>query len=134
MFSLGDIRKSKWYLSESRFHENCSPLDVNKHEKYVLFSTAMKLLFFFQMFENHLLTRILFLVDMTEMIVTAFDNYYSNVFQDFFCDGKLGNSAVFGSPKRIDQFLMTWQISHSYQRAGVSITWKALKITRNDLS
>lgn len=106
LFSLGDIRKSKWYLFESRFHENCVPLDVNKHEKYVLFSTAMKLLFF-QLFENHLLARILFLVDMTEPIVTAFDNYYSNVFQGFFCDRKLGNSAVFGSPKRIHQFLMT---------------------------
>ena len=96
MFSLGDIRKSKWYLSESRFHENCSPLDVNKHEKYVLFSIAMKLLFF-QMFENHLLARILFLVDMTEMIVTAFDNYYSNVFQGFFLRQKTG------------QFCCIWQ-------------------------
>lgn len=75
---------AKWYLSESRFHENCFPLDVNKHQKCVLFSTAMKLLFFFQMFENHLLARILFLVDMTESIDTAFDNYYSNVFQGLF--------------------------------------------------
>lgn len=56
---------------------------------------------FFQTFEEHLLARVLFLVaDLTEMIVTAFDHYYSNVFQGFFDDRKLGNSAVFGSAKR----------------------------------
>ena len=57
---------------------------INKQEKYVLCSTAMKLQLFFKKFEEDLLARLLFFVHLTEMIVTAFHYYYSNVSRGFF--------------------------------------------------
>ena len=84
-----------------------------------------------KMFEKHLLARVLFLVDLTEMIVTAFDNYYSNVFQGFFWRQKTG------------QFCCVWQSekdpSFSHDMTNIPFisthgSFNSLKITRNDLS
>ena len=88
--------------------------------------------FFFQMFENHLLARILFLVDMTEPIVTTFDNYYSNVFQGFFF-----------LRQKTGQFCCVWQsekdpsVSHDMTNIpfiSTRGTFNNLKTTRNDFS
>lgn len=84
-------------MFESRSDENCFPLEINNQEKYVLSSTAMKTGVFFKSLKSICLRGSLFLVDLTEMIVTTFDHYYSNVFQGFFWRQKTG------------QFCCVWQ-------------------------